>query len=93
MVAMPPSSTKSPVFRPVLAPLRAWEAAEQARLAPEIKTATTQRGRLERQIKHQEGRLFKLTDPGKRLEAERELDRLQRDLDARPCKGAGHLRS
>jgi len=76
MVAMPPSSTKSPVFRRILEPIRDWEAAEQARLAPMIKANAAKRERLERNIKHQERKLFNEADAGKRLEITKDIERL-----------------
>ena len=53
-------------------------------MAPEIKVNGAKRKRLERTIANLERKLSNLFNPAKRVEVEKELDRLQGELDALP---------
>ncbi|MCI0460794.1 MAG: DUF3987 domain-containing protein [Gemmataceae bacterium] len=73
---------KSAVFSEAIAPVRDFEAQEQARLAPEIAEKASERRTLEARLKHLEGRAAKAKNEAERATIKAEVAKVARELAA-----------
>ncbi|MEP7182343.1 MAG: DUF3987 domain-containing protein [Betaproteobacteria bacterium] len=76
LVALPSGARKTPVMRPLLAPLFAWEKRERARLHSEIARVAAARGVAKRRIERLEINAAKKDDPNERDQLRSEIQQL-----------------